>query len=182
MATATRPMTADEFLTLPDEPGMRQELVRGEVRTMSLPGGVHGRVAMKLGRRIGDHVEANDLGETFAAETGFLISRDPDTVRGADVAYLRRELADRITETHIPFPPDLAVEVASPNDRPGEIAARTDEWLGAGSRMVWNLDPQTRTATIHRPGMEPLILGPEDQLDGLDVLPGFRCRVGDLLP
>ena len=182
MSTATRPLTADEFLDWPDEPGMRQELIRGEVKTMSLPGWEHGDVAMEASTRLNIHVKAHDLGKVCAAETGFIVERDPDTVRGADVAFVRRERLAAITDRkkHVPFAPDLAVEVRSPNDRPGEIADKTSLWLAAGSLLVWNIDPGTRTATVHRPGAEPILLTENDTLDGGDVVPGFLCRVGDL--
>src|SRR5271170_7589377 len=112
MSTQTRLMTADEFLELPDD-GLLHELIRGEVVTMSLPGGLHGKITLKIGRLVGNHVEDHGLGDTFAAETGFLIERDPDTVRGADVAFVRAERLPGITnpDKHIPFAPDLAVEV-----------------------------------------------------------------------
>ena len=103
MSTQTRLITADEFLAWPDEPGFRQELIRGEVVTMSLPGWRHGEVALKIGRLIGNYVEASELGKTYAAETGFIVERDPDTVRGPDVAFVRTErLADdhQARETH----------------------------------------------------------------------------------
>src|SRR5438270_1814613 len=76
MSTQTRLITADEFLEWPDEPGLRQELIRGEVVTMSLPGGRHGKVALKIGRLLGNYIEADALGDAYAAETGFLIERD----------------------------------------------------------------------------------------------------------
>ncbi len=181
MSTATRPMTADEFLAMPDD-GMRHELVRGEVKTMSLPGGRHGKVAAKILRLIGNHVEAESLGDYFTAATGFLIERDPDTVRGADASFVRRERLAAIADftKHIPLAPDLAVEVRSPGDRPAEIAEKIREWLAAGTFLLWDVDPETRTIFIHRPGAVPITLAELDILDGGEVLPGFRCRVGDL--
>ncbi len=181
MSTQTHPITADDFFDWPQEPGSRQELIRGEVVTMSLPGGRHGRIAGKILRRVGNHVEASRLGETYAAETGFLLERDPDTVRGADVAYVSVERLARIVDEdkHFPFAPDLVVEVRSPNDRDPEIEEKTELWLAAGSRLVWNVDPVARTVTVHRPGARPLLLTETDEIDGADVLPGFRCRVAD---
>ncbi|MDB5350958.1 MAG: hypothetical protein JWN86_2205 [Planctomycetota bacterium] len=179
---STRPMTADEFLVYPFEPGTRHELVRGEVRSLELPGGKHGRVALKAGRLIGNFVESRMLGYSYAAETGFVIERDPDTVRAPDVSFVRVDRLPEVLddEKFLPFAPDLAVEVASPTDRPGEIAEKTDRWLTAGTRMVWNLYPRSATATIHRPGTPPVTLSAEDEIDGGDVLPGFRCCVGEL--
>lgn len=182
MSTKTRLMTADEFLLMPDD-GLLHELVRGEVTTMSLPGGRHGRVAAKMLRLLGNYVETHALGETYAAETGFLIERDPDTVRGADVAFLGADKLPRITnpDKHIPFAPDLAVEVLSPNDRSDEVLEKVQEWLSARSRMVWVVDPRSRTITVHRAGSEPRVLTAEETIDGGDVVPGFSCRVADCL-
>ncbi len=121
MSTQTRLITADEFLVWPDEPGFRQELIRGEVVTMSLPGWRHGKIALKIGRLVGNYIEARQLGEAYAAETGFIVERDPDTVRGPDVAFVRVERLATITkpEKHLPFAPDLAVEVVSHSERGG---------------------------------------------------------------
>src|SRR4051794_7611843 len=122
MSTDTRLITADEFLLLPDD-GLRHELVRGEVTTMTLPGGEHGQIAAEMLLLIGGFAKSQRLGRAFAAETGFLITRDPDTVRGADVAFVRAEKLVRVVnrKKHLPFAPDLAVEVNSPNDRPAEV-------------------------------------------------------------
>ncbi len=178
MSTQTRLMTADEFLDMRDD-GLLHELVRGEVVTMSLPGGEHGEIAGEIFWRITNHVKSSKLGRTYAAETGFIIERDPDTVRGPDVAFVRAERLREISnpKKYIPFAPDLVVEVLSPNDRAEPVEEKVQEWLVAGSRMVWIVDPRTRTVTIHRPGAEPVTLTEDQDLDGGDVLPGFVCRV-----
>ncbi|HZW33719.1 MAG TPA: Uma2 family endonuclease [Isosphaeraceae bacterium] len=180
MSTQTRLITADEFLEWPDEPGCRQELIRGEVVTMSLPGGRHGKVAGKILRRLGNHVEAAELGDTYT-ETGFIVERDPDTVKGPDVAFVRSERLATIgnPEKHIPFAPDLAVEVKSPNDRDDEVEEKVQLGLRAGALMVWTVDPESRTVTIYRPGIEPVTLTEDETIRGDDVIPGFECRVGD---
>jgi Uma2 family endonuclease len=179
MSVATRLITADEFLAWPDD-GLRHELLNGEVVSMSLPGGRHGKIALKIGRLVGNYIEAHQLGDTYAAETGFVLTRNPDTVRGADVAFVRRErLAEVINpDKHLPFAPDLAVEVLSPNDRPEPLVAKIAEWLGAGTREVWAVDPATRNVTVHRGAEDPVVLGETDILDGGSVLPGFELVVG----
>src|SRR5262249_46331428 len=105
MSTRTRLITADEFLAWPAEPGFRQDLIRGEVVMLPLPGGRHGRVAGKILRRVGDYVEAGDLDETYATETGYIVERDPDTVRGAEVSFVVKKRLALITNDvkHIPF-------------------------------------------------------------------------------
>lgn len=181
MSTRTHLITADEFLDWPDEPGCRQELIRGEVVSMSLAGGEHGKVALEIGRLISNHVKPLGLGKTYAAETGFIVEHNPDTVRGADVAFVSIERLALITnrKKHIPFGPDLAVEVRSPNDRDDEVEEKTRMWLAAGSLLVWVVDPESRTVEVHRPGSEPVTLRDDQEIDAGDVIPGFRCRVAD---
>jgi Uma2 family endonuclease len=181
MSTRTRLITADEFLCWPDEPGFRQELIRGEVVTMTLPGGEHGEIALQIGYLILAHVKPRKLGKVYAAETGFIVERDPDTVRGADVAFVAAERLTMITnrKKHLPFAPDLAVEVRSPNDRDAEVEEKVQLWLSAGSQIVWTVDPDDRTVVVHRRGAEPVTLREDDEIDAGDVIPGFRCRVSD---
>ncbi len=181
MSTRTRLMTADEFLEWPDEPGCRQELIRGAVVTMSLAGGEHGEVALEIGSLIRNHVKPRKLGKVYAAETGFIVERDPDTVRGADVAFVSNERLARITNPrkHIPFGPDVAVEVRSPNDRDDEVEEKVGVWLAAGRLLVWVVDPESRTVVVHRTGTDPVTLHEDQEIDGGDVIPGFRCRVAD---
>jgi Uma2 family endonuclease len=166
-------MTAEELFELPDD-GMRHELVEGELRSMTPAGGEHGRAALRIGARILEHVEEHDLGAAFAAETGFVLGRSPDTVRAPDVAFVR---ADRLRSPAWGFPelaPDLVVEVVSPWDRASEVASTAAMWLDAGVRMVWVVDPQARLAAVHHPGGSVTVLREDGVLDGEDVLPGFR--------
>src|SRR6185437_1559085 len=181
MSIQTRLLTADEFFDWPDEPGCRQELIRGEVFTMSLAGGRHGEVASEILRLVANHVKPLRLVKTYAAETGFIVERNPDTVRGADVAFVGNERLALITnpKKHIPFGPDLVVEVLSPNDRDDEVEEKVRLWLAAGSQLVWVVDPEDRTVIVYRLGAEPVTLREDQEIDGGEVLPGFRCRVAD---
>lgn len=181
---ARRPlMTAEQLFELPDD-GYRSELVEGEITRMTPVGGTHGIVAMRTGALLSDYVEAHRLGVCFAAETGFILQRDPDTVRAPDVAFVA---ADRVPNGEIPafyWPsaPDLAVEVLSPWDRPTEIRRKVEEYFAAGTRLVWIVDPATRTVHVHESPDDVHVLGEDDELSGGDVLPGFRCRVKRLFP
>src|SRR3712207_5223197 len=137
MSTTTRLITADELLVMPrrDEHGnqCRFELVRGELRTMSLAKPLHGAICSRLHIKIGSFVEGHDFGECFGAETGFLLERDPDTVLGADVAFVSHgRLASETFEKYFPFAPDLAVEVLSPGNRRVEIAEKVALYFAAG--------------------------------------------------
>lgn len=174
-------MTAEELLSFSSEP-YRTELVRGILRKMEPPGGEHGIIAMRVGGLLYNHVEANDLGQAYAAETGFILGRDPDTVRAPDAAFIARERAATIGRPvgYIPGPPDLAVEVNSPHDRPAAVAEKTAEWLRAGALAVVVLDPPTRTAHVHRAGAPVVTLCGDDPLDLGDVVPGWAPTVAEL--
>ena len=173
-------VTAEELFDLPDD-GMRHELVEGELRSMTPAGMEHGRVALRLGARVLAHVEENSLGEVYAAETGFLLRRDPDTVRAPDVAFVA---VDRLPPSSgggfAELAPDLVVEVVSPSDRASEVASKAAMWLDAGVRLVWVVDPQARLSAVHHPGGLVTVLREDGTLDGEDVLPGFRLPLAPL--
>ena len=181
MTTATKLMTADELLAMPDDGFHRYELVKGELISMAPAGGEHGAIGSRTCRRIGNFVEANDLGEVFNADTGFIISTDPDTVRCPDVSFVRKEriLADGIPKGFMHGAPDLAVEVISPSDSYSEVAEKAAQLLEAGTQLVVLIDPRTRTVSLHYDG-EIDRLSEGDTLTLGDVLPGFECAVGEL--
>lgn len=180
MATQTRLITADEFFLMRNPPGVKQKLVRGEIEPMSFAGGEHAAVAAEIAALIRNHAKPRGLGKVFT-EVGVVTETDPDTVRGPDAAFIRAERLPLIAriEKFLRIPPDLIVEVTSPGDRPAEIEAKNAEWLAFGVRLLWQVDPAARTATVHRPGAAPTTLAADDEIDGGDVLPGFRCRVAD---
>lgn len=173
------PMTAEQLLELPDD-GMRHELVEGVLRTTAPAGARHGLIAARLLVRLGTFVQTHRLGEFFAAETGFRLRRDPDTVRAPDVAFVG---ADRAAEAGVPgFPalaPDLVAEVVSPSDRAVDVVGKALAWLDAGVRLVWVVDPQNRTVTVYRQDGVAVLRG-GDVLDGEDVLPGFALPLEEL--
>lgn len=178
---AMAPMTADELLRayLPDK---HVELVRGVLVVREPAGGRHGHVTARLSKRLMDVVEARGQGTVFAAETGFLIGTDPDTVRAPDIAFVTRE---RLPDPDLPgYPalaPDLVVEVSSPGDRPGETLTKVGEWLTAGTRLVWVVDPVRRLARVYRLDGSETVLQETESLDGEDVVPGFGCRLSEIL-
>jgi Uma2 family endonuclease len=168
-------MTADELLhvRIPDK---RVELVRGRLVVREPAGLRHGRIAMDLARQLANYAGDREIGRVYAAETGFAVARDPDTVRAPDVAFIRR---DRLPDPEpLGFPdlaPDLVVEVLSPGDRPGEVLAKVADWLSAGTRLVWVVDPLRRVARVYRQDGSESIVTAERALEGEDVLPGFAC-------
>ncbi|MBI2614655.1 MAG: Uma2 family endonuclease [Gemmatimonadetes bacterium] len=171
------PLTADELLhvNLPDQ---RTELVRGVLVVREKAGFRHGAVTMRLAKGIADHVDARGLGLVLAADTGFKLATDPDTVRAPDIAFIRRDrLPDPEPLGYLDHAPDLAVEVLSPGDCPGEVLTKVGDWLDAGTRLVWVVDPARRLVRVYRADGSQSVVAEHDVLDGEDVLPGFSCRL-----
>jgi Uma2 family endonuclease len=180
MSQHTQALSAEELLAKSDD-GRRYELVQGELRMMSPAGAKHGRIALKLARRLGDHVEQHDLGETFAAETGFLLEQNPDTVRAPDVAFVSharlRGLADH--PGYLPLAPDLVAEVVSPNDSSSDVEEKALGWLSAGVAVVLVVDPQTKTIRDYRSAQEIRVYSEGSiELDG--VVSGYHLEVSEL--
>jgi len=181
MATTAQLLTAEDLLRMPDD-GYRYELVRGEIRKMAAAGHRHGRVAMNVTLPLGQYVKSHNLGIVYAAETGFKLASNPDTVRAPDVAFVRRQRIEEVgnSEGYWPGPPDLAVEVVSPSDTYAEVEEKTLEWLDAGTRMVILVNPRQRSVTVYRSRSEIVILNENDVLDGGDVVPGWSMPVRDV--
>lgn len=184
MSTSRTLLTADDLMRLSSlNKGVKKlELVKGELLEMPPAGGRHGRVAIRIGHRLNAFVEANGLGEVFAAETGFWISHNPDTVRAPDASFVAkgRLPAGELPTGYLDLAPDLAVEVVSPGDTAGEVQAKVEDWLRAGVRLVWVAYPNTRSVAVYQGLNDVRVLTEQDELDGGEVLPGFRCQVRDL--
>ncbi|MBI4582485.1 MAG: Uma2 family endonuclease [Planctomycetes bacterium] len=173
-------VTLEEFERLCRD-GKRRELLRGEVRELMPSKSWHGSTTMKLSVSLGHFILSKRLGEVFAAETGFVLEREPDTLRAPDFAFIRAErLPKPMPNLFLPIVPDLAVETIAENDRPQEIADKIAEWLDSGVRLVWAVDPQRKTVTVHRPGVEPRVLKVGDCLEGEEVIPGFRLALAEI--
>lgn len=181
MVSGSPVTTADELLGLPG--GERCELVRGVLKRLTPAGHVHGRVAARMLLRLAAHVDANRLGATYAAETGFVLHRNPDTVRAADASFVataRLDAASLQADGFFPGAPDLAVEVVSPSDGQREIREKVTDWLGAGCAVVIVLDPRKEVAQVHRAGRSLVTYSASDRLSIPDLLPGWSVKVGEL--
>jgi Uma2 family endonuclease len=178
---AAQLMTAEDLMANP-VPNMCTELVAGHLIVREPPGYRHGYVAAQLLLAIGSHVAANRIGRVLAAETGFTLFRKPDTVRAPDVAFISTErLPDRLLHGYPEFAPDLAVEVLSPSDRRGRVLAKIGDWLDAGARLVWIIDPERRHARVYRADGTEAFVDADGMLDGEDVLPRLSIRLTDVL-
>ena len=173
--------TAEDLLRF-REPGKTAELVRGVLIVREPPGTRHGARAARLLYRVMDFVQRHRLGEVFAQDTGFKIARNPDTVRAPDVAFVTSERLTQIPEQgYAEIAPDWVAEIVSPGDRPGEVLEKVGQWLDAGVRLVCVLDQARRDARVYRADGTVSVLRADDELDGEDVLPGFRCPLRDIL-
>ena len=184
VSTAKTAITADELPALSvrfSAAGKRTELVRGDLVVMAPAGGRHGQIAHTFALFIGIHVRDRSLGRVFAAETGFLLRRRPDTVRAPDVAFVTGErLGHETPAGFLALAPDLAVEVVSPGDSTATVRDKVQDWLEAGTRLVWVVYPEARSVVAHRLGYAPETLSEEDTLSGVPVLSDFAVRVREL--
>ena len=179
--TQTKLITADELLTLYSK-GVRGELIRGELCETMPSGGRHGEVVVLACLALGNFIVPRRLGRLAASDSGVLLERDPDTVREPDIAFISAERLPLDVEVsgYYEVVPDLIVEVVSPSDSAREVMDKALMWLSFGARMVWAVNPQSRSVDVYRPGERTLTLTQDDTLDGLDVVPGFVCPVGDI--
>jgi Uma2 family endonuclease len=179
----TRILTEEDLLRVPKD-GRKYELVDGEIR-VSPAGARHGSIIMKLGGRLNSFVEERRLGRIFDGQTGFrLPGRTPQKdVRSPDVSFVvaGRLAGEDLTEDFLDMAPDLAVEVLSPSDRRRDILEKVGEFLDAGTRLVWVIDPRQRSAAVYRSLTEVREIKEPALLDGEDVLPGFSCPLAEIL-
>jgi Uma2 family endonuclease len=178
MATSTTRYTAADLLRMHAPDGTRYELVAGELRTMTPPGLRHGVVVTDVAMLLHAHASARDLGRVIGGDTGYWLSRDPDTVRAPDVAFISKGRLPR------PLPPgfgelapDLVVEVRSPSESRNDIAEKLADYRQAGVRLMWVIEPASHTVTVYRGDGTAQTLAAHEVLDGGEVLPGFAVPV-----
>jgi Uma2 family endonuclease len=178
--TKTR-YTPEDLLAMPDD-GKDYELVDGELVERNM-GWYATWIGGRLYKLLTNYCDDKGLGWTAPGDASYqCFPDDPKKVRKADVSFIRIERLSPGQEPqgHCRIPPDLAVEVVSPNDLYSEVEAKVGEYLGAGVRLVWVIDPPTRSVRVHRANGTVADLEEEDELSGEEVIPGFRCRVGEL--
>lgn len=174
-------LTIAEFERLPDDE-CRSELVRGRLVREPPAGMDHGWLATRFAVLISLFVDRHALGKVFTADTGFVLFEEPPTVRASDVAFVALDRLPPPQES-IGFgrlAPDLAVEIVSPSNTALEILEKAEDYLDAGTRLVWVVEPRRRSITVYRSRKEIRLLGEDDSLDGYDVLPGFSLPVAEI--
>jgi Uma2 family endonuclease len=188
MSTATTPpatkrMTAEEFcdwVHLPENDNKWFELVRGEVIELPPPQKIHGVVCINVATELNLYVRRRRKGYITGNDSGVILERDPDTVRGPDVALY--EDATKFAELHPKYgevPPRLAVEVLSPNDKAKHVTRKITDYLANGVDLVWLIDPEDRTVTVYQRDRRQYRVKEDGELTGDDVLPAFLCKVAD---
>jgi Uma2 family endonuclease len=174
----TELLTADALLRVPDK---HAELVRGVLIVREPPGLPHGRIAAELGAALLAHVRARGLGRVYM-ESGFKLASNPDTVRGPDIAFISQSrIPDPEPRGYPSLGPDLAIEILSPDDRPGDVLSKVGEYLSAGTMLVWVIDPDRRLARVYRADGTEHIITAEQALDGEDIVAGFNCPLEKIL-
>jgi len=179
MSTSTALMTAEEFSLLPDEPGIRHELLNGEVIRMPQPGFPHGRITVRLLVPLGQFVLDHELGEVLS-ESGWKLTSNPDTVLGPDISFITKQRLEEgppDIQGYWDGPPDLAVEVLSPSGRPGIVKARILSLFECGVKQLWIVNPKHCTVTVYRSASDSITFSGSDELEADDILPGFRISL-----
>jgi Uma2 family endonuclease len=185
VATApTALMTVEEFTQWMDQPeqaGRRCELVNGVIVDMPNPTRFHGTVCGNIAFALGTYIRSIGSGSVSTNDSGLVVSRNPDTVRGPDVMlFLEEEELDDIPRSPSTLIPPLVVEVLSPSDRPARTVRRVRSYLDCGVKVVWIVDPEDRMVTIYVPNELPLALDVTEEIPQAVALPGLRVRVSDL--
>jgi Uma2 family endonuclease len=176
-------MSVEEFLALPEDEGKDRMLIRGQLweKPMTRRNRWHSKTEARIAGLLDRWLQSQPAprGEIYSGEAGVLLRRDPDTVVGIDVCYVAPEVADKDSEDTrlIDGAPILAVEILSPSDKQEEITAKVDEYLAAGVKLVWVVDPHFKTVVVHEPAKQPKMFAGEDELLGDPHLPGFRTSV-----
>ncbi|MEK6257620.1 MAG: Uma2 family endonuclease [Planctomycetota bacterium] len=183
MATAleTTLLTAEEFLHL-DDGGAYTELVRGRIVEMNRPYTAHGYFMIRIGFLFQQFIQEHDLGRIVGGDAGVVTERDPDTVRGPDVAFYSYERIPRgpLPEGYWPAAPELVVEIRSHDDRWKDILHKASEYLSAGVLTVAVADPATQRVHLFSADRETTVLNLDDELTFPDILPGFHVPVSRL--
>ena len=179
MSTKTLLTSEDLWKIVAD--GSRYELSRGELVPMTPVGFQHSAIVGRLGKLLSNYVDEKQLG-IVGMEGGFKLKREPDTLRAPDIHFVSKVRIEKegITQKFADYPPDLAVEVLSPEDTASEILKKVEEYLAGGVPLVWVVDPANQKVTVYRSLQDIKILSADQELDGGQVISGFRTKIADI--
>ncbi len=180
-ATMTDLLTADDLLRLHSK-GVRGELIRGVLHETMSSGVRHGKIVMSLGYELGAFVKPQRLGTLVGSDSGVWLEHDPDTVREPDLAFFSAGIMplDADVPGYAEVVPELVVEIRSPSDSRREVHDKARMWISHGVRLVWVIHPDTRSVDVHSADRSVSTVVGEAELDGFDVLPGFRCALAEV--
>jgi Uma2 family endonuclease len=179
--TVEKPVTVEDFYEIAFE-GFRGELVGGELKETMPTSILHGIIAGRIAIILGFFVLQNKLGEVLTAETGFRLFVDKKTVRVPDVSFLSNEKLAEIKNVNKFYDgtPDLAIEVISPSETYNDVQGKLEDYLSAGVKMVWIIRPENKIVTTYRTLSDFKILRENEELNGEDLLPNFKCNLTDI--
>jgi Uma2 family endonuclease len=172
-------MTAEELIELADH-GHRHELVKGVLLTMSASGTDHGLVTMNLSLLLATYIKANNLGVALAAQTGFKLESNPDTVLAPDFSFIKKERTPPRTTSYAELAPDLVVEVNSSTKSRRYVERKAAQWLSFGVQSVWVVSCQNKTVEVLSANGSRVLFTESDVVTDEDVLPGFHVRVFEI--
>ncbi|MGB0766707.1 MAG: Uma2 family endonuclease [Phycisphaeraceae bacterium] len=155
-------------------------LIRGELFMMSPAGSEHGRICQNIAVLLGIYLRQSKVGQAFGAETGYVLTRDPDTVLAPDASFITADRTHLVTERFFDGASGLAVEVISPSQSTPNATEKAEPWLELGARVVWLVWPKTKAVTVHLPDAEPRDYGLGETIGGIDFMPGFSCPVTEV--
>lgn len=167
----TESITLEEFLTNDYE---SYEYVKGELVPMSIPTMVHGEISTNIVTLLNNYARQHQLGRVYTAETTFQIG---ESGRKPDVAFVSQKRLPENRHQASPIPPDLAIEVVSPSDKVYDVQEKALEYLAAGTKMVWVIEPMAKTVTVYRSPNDIKVLTQNDTITGEEVVEGFQCAV-----
>lgn len=176
MEETTGAITLEEFLNLPDD-GYRDEVSRGHLVREPQPGDQHGAITVEMVTILNNWLKEHPIGK-LRTHSGFRLSRTPLTIRGPDIAFIRRQRLDTVLES--PFfegAPDLAIEIVSPSNTASDLQEKIAEYMEAGTYAVWVIYPRTRSVVVHDANGEIRMLSRRDTLTAPELLPGFEFPV-----
>jgi len=179
---ATRLFTAEDLEAFTENEEKLYEVVDGVLMRNEGVGGRHGNMSFEIGYNLHAFTGPRRLGRVFGGDTRFILRRDPDLVLIPDIAFVRaaRIPAEGVWERIIPIPPDFALEIASITDTAAAVRRKAALYLDHGVRLVWIVWPSQRSVSVLQLGQPEMMLHEGDELDGADVIPGFRLPVAEI--